>query len=89
MADFDSARFRHVLGHFPTGVTVVTSAYEGEPVGITIGSFSSVSLEPPLVGFFPGQELHELAGHGEVGVVLRQHPVGVPGRAVLALRQGG
>ena len=32
MADFDSARFRHVLGHFPTGVTVVTSALDGAPV---------------------------------------------------------
>jgi len=55
MADFDSARFRHVLGHFPTGVTVVTSTFEGDPYGITIGSFSSVSLDPPLVGFFPAK----------------------------------
>ena len=46
---FDSARFRQVLGHFPTGVCVV-SAFDGEvPVGMAIGSFFSVSLEPPLV----------------------------------------
>ena len=54
-AEFDSARFRHVLGHLPTGVVVVTGLNSGgEPFGITIGSFVSVSLEPPLVGFFPG-----------------------------------
>lgn len=50
---FDSARFRSVLGHFPTGVTVVTGLFEGQPAGFTIGSFTSISLEPPLVGFFP------------------------------------
>jgi 3-hydroxy-9,10-secoandrosta-1,3,5(10)-triene-9,17-dione monooxygenase reductase component len=55
MSGFDSARFRHVLGHFPTGVTVVTADPGGEPVGITIGSFTSVSLDPPLVGFLPGK----------------------------------
>jgi 3-hydroxy-9,10-secoandrosta-1,3,5(10)-triene-9,17-dione monooxygenase reductase component len=50
---FDSARFRKVLGHFPTGVTVVTGTYEGQVHGLTIGSFTSVSLDPPLVGFLP------------------------------------
>jgi flavin reductase (DIM6/NTAB) family NADH-FMN oxidoreductase RutF len=44
-----------VLGHFPTGVTVITGlGVDGQPNGLTIGSFASVSLEPPLVGFFPG-----------------------------------
>ena len=62
MADFDSARFRHVLGHFPTGVTVVTAAADGEPVGLTIGSFTSVSLDPPLVAFLPGQGVRRVAG---------------------------
>lgn len=46
-------RYRNVLGHFPTGVTVVTAMVDGEPVGFTIGSFTSVSLDPPLVGFLP------------------------------------
>lgn len=50
---FDSAKFRQVLGHFPTGVTVVTAAAEGGPVGLAVGSFASVSLDPPLVAFFP------------------------------------
>jgi flavin reductase (DIM6/NTAB) family NADH-FMN oxidoreductase RutF len=49
----DPSRFRQVLGHFPTGVTVITGMLDGEPVGFTIGSFTSVSLDPPLVGFLP------------------------------------
>jgi len=53
---FDSARFRQVLGHFPTGVCVVAGHHEGQPVGLAVGSFFSISLEPPLVGF--------CAGHG-------------------------
>ena len=54
-SDFDSARFRAVLGHVPTSVVVVTGLdAHGAPQGITIGSFVSVSLDPPLVGFLPG-----------------------------------
>lgn len=41
--------FRHCLAQFATGVTIVTSAPEGEPHGMTVNSFSSVSLEPPLI----------------------------------------
>jgi 3-hydroxy-9,10-secoandrosta-1,3,5(10)-triene-9,17-dione monooxygenase reductase component len=50
---FDAKQFRTVLGHFPTGVTIVTGLHGDEPVGFTIGSFTSVSLDPPLVGFLP------------------------------------
>ena len=50
---FDGAKFRQVLGHFPTGVTVVTATNDGVPVGLAVGSFASVSLDPPLVAFFP------------------------------------
>jgi len=49
----DPMKYRQVLGHFPTGVTVVTGRLDGVPVGFTIGSFTSVSLDPPLVGFLP------------------------------------
>jgi 3-hydroxy-9,10-secoandrosta-1,3,5(10)-triene-9,17-dione monooxygenase reductase component len=49
----DSARFRQVLGYFPTGVTVVTAVDDGVPVGLAVGSFCSASLDPPLVAFFP------------------------------------
>lgn len=55
MAPFDPAEFRRVLGHFPTGVTVVTGVESGVPVGLAIGSFGSVSLDPPLVMFCPGK----------------------------------
>lgn len=48
-------RFRDVLGRFASGVTVVTSVSGGEPVGLTCQSFSSVSLEPPLVLFIPAK----------------------------------
>ena len=49
----DAQLYRQVLGHFPTGVTIVTGMADGEPVGFTIGSFTSVSMDPPLVGFLP------------------------------------
>ena len=46
-------RFREVLAHFGSGVVVITSAGpDGSPVGMTVGSFTSISMEPPLVGFF-------------------------------------
>ncbi|CAN7684562.1 alpha/beta fold hydrolase [Mesorhizobium sp. LjRoot246] len=49
-AAFDSGEFRRALGSFLTGVTIVTTvSAEGEPRGFTANSFTSVSLEPPLV----------------------------------------
>ncbi|GAA1734358.1 flavin reductase [Aeromicrobium alkaliterrae] len=52
----DPAQFRQVLGQYPTGVVVVTaSGPEGEPIGMTVGSFTSVSVDPPLVAFLPDQ----------------------------------
>ncbi len=52
--------YREVLGRFATGVTVVTTALEGEagfqPWGTTVNAFTSVSLEPPLVLVCVGQE---------------------------------
>jgi len=49
------ATFRHVLGHFPSGIAVVTGLDAGEPVGLAVSSFTSVSLDPALVGFFPAR----------------------------------
>jgi flavin reductase (DIM6/NTAB) family NADH-FMN oxidoreductase RutF len=46
---FDSRTFRHALGCYPTGVVVVTAGAGRAPMGITVNSFASVSLEPPLV----------------------------------------
>jgi flavin reductase (DIM6/NTAB) family NADH-FMN oxidoreductase RutF len=48
----DAEWFRRVLGQYPTGVTLVTAREEdGDPVAMVVGSFTSVSLDPPLVGF--------------------------------------
>ena len=52
-ASFDPGRFRHVLGHFATGVAVITADTPAGPVGMAVSSFTSVSLEPPLVAFLP------------------------------------
>jgi flavin reductase (DIM6/NTAB) family NADH-FMN oxidoreductase RutF len=53
-ASIDMGRFRKVLGHFPTGVAVITGIdADGNPAGMAIGSFTSVSLDPPLVAFMP------------------------------------
>jgi flavin reductase (DIM6/NTAB) family NADH-FMN oxidoreductase RutF len=49
---FDSRKFRDTLGQFATGITVVTTLNEnGEKLGVTVNSFSSLSLEPPLILF--------------------------------------
>ena len=71
---FDSAFFRQVLGQFPTGVTVVTAAGADGPAGLAIGSFGSVSLDPPLVMFMPGKTSTswpaiEAAGHFGVNIL--------------------
>lgn len=52
---FDAAKFRQVLGHFPTGVTVITSIDDAKPVGFAVGSFASLSLDPPQVLFCAGK----------------------------------
>ena len=47
----DPATYRTVLGHFATGVALITAVDGEEPVGMACNSFTSVSLEPPLVLF--------------------------------------
>jgi len=50
----DPKQFRNVLGNYPTGVVVITAIGEdGAPAGMAVGSFTSVSLDPPLVAFLP------------------------------------
>ena len=49
----DPRMIRDVMGHYPTGVVVVTGIVDDEPVGMVVGTFSSVSLDPPLVSFMP------------------------------------
>lgn len=51
MTAIDPAQYRTVLGTFPTGVTVIAGLDGDEPVGLAVGSFFSISLDPALVGF--------------------------------------
>lgn len=48
--------FRHIMSLAPTPVTIVTASTMDGPQGIVIGSFVSVSLEPPLIGLFLGKD---------------------------------
>ncbi|PEQ11506.1 monooxygenase [Novosphingobium sp. PC22D] len=71
----DPNDFRKVLGSYPTGVCVITALdADDKPAGMVVGSFTSVSLDPPLVGFFPDKKssswpLIESAGHFCVNVM--------------------
>ena len=49
MSGFETGELRQAFGAFATGVTVVTTAFEGRRYGVTANSFSSVSLDPPMV----------------------------------------
>lgn len=49
ITQIDPADFRRVIGHFMSGVTVVTTSHEGERFGVTVSAVSSVSLEPPTL----------------------------------------
>lgn len=72
---FDAERFRAALGIFPTGVTIVTTRDRaGEAIGLTVSSFNSVSMEPPLVLWSimrnsPNLATFEAAGHFAVNVL--------------------
>lgn len=64
----DPQDFRTALGHYPTGVAVITSTdAEGAPVAMVVGSFSSVSLDPPLVSFMPTRDSLRFARIRETG----------------------
>jgi len=56
--EFDSISYRRALGCYPTGVAVMTAVTPaGDHVGITVNSFASVSLEPPLISICLGKHL--------------------------------
>lgn len=71
----DPAQYRQVLGSYPTGVVVVTALDEdSNPAAMVVGTFTSVSLDPPLVGFLPDKSSSswpkiEQAGHFCVNVL--------------------
>ena len=49
----DPSELRQVFGHHPTGVCAITAVNDGTPCGMAVGSFASVSLDPPLIAFLP------------------------------------
>lgn len=50
----DAATFRNVMGRYPTGVSLIAGVgQDGEPLGMVVGTLTSVSLDPPLVAFLP------------------------------------
>lgn len=56
MADFSERELRDAMGCFATGVTVVTTMTDRGPLGMTVSSFASVSLDPPLVLWSPARK---------------------------------
>src|ERR1700759_5214132 len=77
-AEVSASDFRQAMGHFATGVTVVTSVdEEGDPVGTTASAVSSLSLDPPLVlvCFDLGSlTLRAIRGHGPFAVNVLSAP---------------
>lgn len=59
--------FRDVLGRYASGVTVVTTMSAGQPAGMTCQSFTSVSLDPPLVAFLPTKQSRAFAAIQRAG----------------------
>lgn len=66
-AQDQARRFREVLGRYASGVTVVTTMSAGQPVGMTCQSFTSVSLDPPLVAFLPTKQSRAFASIQRAG----------------------
>ena len=72
--EIDPKDFRTVLGHFPTGVTVVAGTDDTGAHGLAIGSFFSISLDPPLVGFCVGESSQSWAKVAATGSFARYVP---------------
>jgi flavin reductase (DIM6/NTAB) family NADH-FMN oxidoreductase RutF len=70
--DVSAADFRNAIGHFATGVTVITSVgADGQPVGTTASAVTSLSLDPPLILVCfdrSSRTLEAVAGHGAFAV---------------------
>lgn len=73
-------QFKDALAHFASGVTVVTTRYEGQPIGVTASAFASLSLQPPLVMVAFAKEMFThtaLQEHGSFAVsILSEEQVG-------------
>ena len=55
MSEIDGRRFRGTLGQFCSGVVIATGCLEGAPAGFAAQSFTSLSLDPPLIGLCPAK----------------------------------
>ena len=71
-------KLRDVLGHFATGLTIITAATPDGPAGFTCQSFASLSLEPALVTFSPARTsstwpLLRTAGRFTVNILPAEH----------------
>lgn len=64
----DPRVFRTVLGQFCTGITIITTMDDGEPIGFACQSFAALSLEPPLVLFCPTKASRSWAAIERTGV---------------------
>ena len=80
----DDAQFKHALSHFASGITIVTTEHEGTDYGLTVASFASLSLSPPLVlvCISKSSSSHEpIAESGKFGVsILASDQEAVSGR---------
>ncbi|HEX8618512.1 MAG TPA: flavin reductase family protein [Thermoanaerobaculia bacterium] len=80
----DEAQFKLAMSHFASGVTIVTTEHEGRPYGMTVASFASLSLHPPLVlvCIEKSVKTHDaIAGAGAFGVsILAQTQQAVSGK---------
>ena len=86
---FDPRALRNALGAFATGVTIVTTRFGDKDVGLTANSFSSVSLNPPMVLWSLAKtssniEAFRQAGHFAVHILAAG-----PGRSLGAVREKG
>ena len=64
----DPARFRNVLSAYPTGVCVIAAQdVEGRKHAMVVGSFTSISLDPPLIGFYPAKSSTSWAAMTGIG----------------------
>ena len=86
----DARAFRDALGSFPTGVTIVTCQSEKGPLGITANSFTSVSLDPPLVLWSPARASRrfpafEAAEHFAIHILGEEQHVRQPIRMIVKM----
>ena len=89
MSGLDQARFREVLGHFATGITIVTALEDGVPVGFSCQSFAALSLDPPMVILAPARSSTSWPRIAKAGAFCVNILGGAPRGALPRLRRLG